>query len=513
MLKLFGAIRRSTKRFSEAAGPLSQHSYVDLLFPPETITEQDGKQIRQLVRAMLRPNEHNEASVYLTYALGTREQDAVDCGPGMYYAAAVVRMLYDNDIKCFCNMMLPDKACAGVMAGMLGSRFGSCKALLVLQTQGLYECSQTLIDIFTAQTENIDLIPLRFESELPSKEQEWPHVKREDVNTVMMLSAVQSKFCRYNSIPSPPYTVIDQPSVLEDLLIDLRMKIHVRPVSIFASMGSAESRKQSNSGLDEKMDPLDEKMDPVVVGSEAMLAAESLGSTSGGAIECSPKLESKRGLTISRNAGTIAPTLTRSASMKSMKRQKWNTKKTCMARKSVNPNVVGLKDCEFTLERASTLPELQTCSSVQALKKFATQSDGTNYSAPSVTRTESLKCQTANQQKTFKPTRRTIRHDPACDVDPLRKFTSGELLPALSVNHMCSSKCDDGEADDTALAAAIDASISEKSEKKPRLNRQKTQKQLRTARTEVAQPMLCRTVSLKSVKTKGDSAERRAKGA
>jgi len=448
---------------------------------------------------------------FLSFALGTREEDAENCGPGMYYAAAVLKMLHDNNIKCFCNLMLPDKTHEGVMAGMLGSRFGSCKVLLVLQTRGLYECNKALIEIFTAQNEEIELIPLRFESDLPSHEQEWPHVKREDINAVLMLSAVQAKFCKYNSIPSPPYTVIDQPSVLDDLLIDLKLKIDFRPIPKVASI---ESEDFQSNYIAEK----GENMDPVAVGSQAMVAAKSLTSTSEEVDECFPNQEwPSQESTLSIHAVSTATTTSSVMGMKTQKKPWKSSKKSCMAgrsmRKSCNPHVVGLKDSrlEITLERSSTVSDLVT-SNMQVLKRAATQPLESNHSTPLMT---------ASQRKSRATRRTAMRHD-ASDNDALlktpclQKTTSSTSMESISVTIGCRLKCDDGG--DNDFVTNITATSSER---RDRWNRQKAQKHfqrksvkattaVRATRNEsdIAEPIR-KSIAPKSAKPKASPAEKR----
>mmetsp|Transcript_81331 Transcript_81331/g.126880 ORF Transcript_81331/g.126880 Transcript_81331/m.126880 type:complete len:463 (-) Transcript_81331:330-1718(-) len=457
---------------------------------------------------MLGPDEHDEALVFLSFALGTREEDAENCGPGMYYAAAVLKMLHDNNIKCFCNLMLPEKTHEGAMAGMLGSRFRSCKVLLVLQTRGLYECNKVLLEIFTAQNEQIELIPLRFESDLPSHEQEWPHVKREDINAVMMLSAVQAKFCKYNSIPSPPYTVIDEPSVLDDLLIDLKLKVDFRPIPKDVSI---EAEDFQSNYIAEK----GENMDPEAVGLQAMLAAKSLTLTSEEVDECFPKQEwpsqelPSQESTLSIHAVSTATTTSSVMGMKTQKKPWKSSKKSCMAgrsmRKSCNPHVVGFKDSrlEITLERSSTVPDLGT-SNMQVLKRAATQPLESTQSTP-------LMSHTATQRKS-RATRRTRHNASQC----LQKNTSSTSTESMSVTIGCMLKCDDGG--DNDLVTNITATSSERRE---RWNRQKAQKHsqrksvkattsVRATRNEsdIADPIR-KSIAPKSGKPKVSPAEKR----
>lgn len=51
---------------------------------------------------------------------------------------------------------------------------------------------------------------------------EWPNVERTELEEVVMVHEVQQRFCTLNSIPSPPYTVVSQPSVLADFMADLK---------------------------------------------------------------------------------------------------------------------------------------------------------------------------------------------------------------------------------------------------------------------------------------------------
>lgn len=226
--------------FEQMAGPLASCGLLEMMHPPEVITKKQGDEVRQLSQAMLRHEPH-DAPVFVTYALGKRSEDADGCGPGMYFAASVLKMLFDSDVKCICDLMLPAGSPHSILTGLLGSRFASVKVLLVLQTKALYDSQEALTEIFTAQTSDVEIIPLRFENDLPPSSDEWPQIARDDINGVMMLAAVQARFGKCTAIPQAPYTIVDEPCVLDDLLVDLKARLARRKSSTKSSEGGSSA--------------------------------------------------------------------------------------------------------------------------------------------------------------------------------------------------------------------------------------------------------------------------------
>jgi len=121
--------------------------------------------------------------------------------------------------------MLPDDiATRKIFCGQIGGvKSAVGQTLIVLQTAALYDDKFSLREIYSAQSSKFEIIPLRFESHLPSGKDVWPQITRNDMEGMLMVSVVE-RFCKLNSIPSPPWTIINQRSVLEDFTTDLKLK-------------------------------------------------------------------------------------------------------------------------------------------------------------------------------------------------------------------------------------------------------------------------------------------------
>merc|ERR1712146_609019 len=94
------------------------------------------------------------AKVFLTYATGSRPDDAEGFGPGLYYVAALAKFLYDNGIPCFCDVMqeLVDEIVdhtprRQVFNAQLSNRFSQCELLIVIMTEALFNCLHSLESI------------------------------------------------------------------------------------------------------------------------------------------------------------------------------------------------------------------------------------------------------------------------------------------------------------------------------------------------------------------------------
>jgi hypothetical protein len=92
------------------------------------------------------------------------------------------------------------------------------KVLIIILTAGLFHSKPCLKEIDTAIKNKIALLPVRFEDNLPAKEEQWTNL--DDPDWEMRKFRVQEKLNSLNNIPNPG-TVLDRPSALDDIMAEL----------------------------------------------------------------------------------------------------------------------------------------------------------------------------------------------------------------------------------------------------------------------------------------------------
>eukprot|EP00900_Chrysochromulina_parva_P013097 jgi/Chrpa1/21789/Chrysochromulina_OHIO_Genome00026281-RA len=166
-------------------------------------------------------------SIVLTYASGrrTNRKDAADdcegSGPGVMYAMGLSEFFHERGLQCFSGLQVPP----GVdwetfmlrLTGENGKR-EKPKVLIIILTAGLYHSRPCLKEIDTAIKNKIALLPVRFEDNLPAKEEQWTNL--DDPDWEMMKFHVQAKLNKLNNIPNPG-TVLNRATALEDILAEL----------------------------------------------------------------------------------------------------------------------------------------------------------------------------------------------------------------------------------------------------------------------------------------------------
>jgi hypothetical protein len=160
----------------------------------------------------------------LSYASGRRTNRkgvADDCdgsGPGVMYAKGLMEFLHERGLQCFSGLQVP----AGVdwetfmlrLTGENGKR-EKPKVLIIILTAGLFHSKPCLKEIDTAIKNKIALLPVRFEDNLPAKEEQWTNL--DDPDWEMMKFHVQAKLNKLNNIPNPG-TVLNRPTSLQDIV-------------------------------------------------------------------------------------------------------------------------------------------------------------------------------------------------------------------------------------------------------------------------------------------------------
>ena len=189
---------------------------------PGVTTEQSNDVQRVIQSLMDRPWEHWFPEVCISYATGTRGEDAPGAGPGMLQAAAITHALYNAGIACASGLCVPAGNDWKDFLPKIKSRFSRCKVLIVLLSPAFYRSQPCLIEVHkSTKAKSMVIIPLRCSGSLPSTDAQWPDI---DQKEVMVLDQVQDKLGSINALP-PRGCFFDSPSYLDDLVGRVRSVI------------------------------------------------------------------------------------------------------------------------------------------------------------------------------------------------------------------------------------------------------------------------------------------------
>jgi hypothetical protein len=197
---------------------------------PAAITLEQLEDSKRGVCALL-PNGTKYEDWYpplvLSYASGRRTNRkgvADDCegsGPGVMYAKGLMEFLHERGLQCFSGLQVPP----GVdwetfmlrLTGENGKR-EKPKVLIIILTAALYQSKPCLKEIDTAIKHEVELLPVRFEDNLPGKAEQWTNLKGQEWE--MRKFRVQEKLNALNNIPNPG-TVLNRPTSLQDIVAEL----------------------------------------------------------------------------------------------------------------------------------------------------------------------------------------------------------------------------------------------------------------------------------------------------
>jgi hypothetical protein len=130
-----------TRKLFEVPGKY-QESTRKLFEVPGTITEQMTQGVKDQVLSQLPegvPFENFYPEAVISYASGKRPQDCAGAGPGMYYAADLVKLLNGRGVQCFSGLHVPPgKDWKTFMLRLEGHR-ARAKVLIVVLTKALFE--------------------------------------------------------------------------------------------------------------------------------------------------------------------------------------------------------------------------------------------------------------------------------------------------------------------------------------------------------------------------------------
>lgn len=267
--------RESTTKKNVPDGMAASIQSLAQTIMPSRITLKDGEEVRNSMQRLVKGHVDSYfPEVLISYATGCRDQchghwrddDAEGCGPGMLYCQAICNELEARGINTFSGLHVPAGTDWQVFLLKLNSRFSEAKVLIVIVTPAMYRSIPCLTEIFTALTNKrrVTLLPVLFENPIPRVDEQWPSIKRHETEKLMMLTKVQQNFGALNCIPSPPGSILDQPSIIDRVLEDTAKAIgmdHLPPVVPVAhGKGHDETREaelaQTGIGGDAKVTPV-----------------------------------------------------------------------------------------------------------------------------------------------------------------------------------------------------------------------------------------------------------------
>ena len=191
---------------------------------PRAITikmlEEYKRRVKNLVPKGIKYEDYFPA-IILSYASGRRPDDCEGSGPGVVYVMGLAEFLHERGLRCFSGLQVPPgedwETFMLRLTGENGKR-EKPKVLIVLLTAALYQSKPCLKEIDTAIRQEIPILPVRFEDDLPGKAEQWTNLKGSEWE--MRKFRVQEKLNSLNNIPNPG-TVLDRPSALDDIMAEL----------------------------------------------------------------------------------------------------------------------------------------------------------------------------------------------------------------------------------------------------------------------------------------------------
>jgi len=189
---------------------------------PDVISEQMTQVVKSRVLALLPKGVQFQdfyPEVVISYASGRRSgRDCDGAGPGMYYAAGILKILHERGVRCFSGLHVPPGTDWEVFMLRLNSRRAQAKVLIVVLTAALFESKPCLKEINAAIKKGIPVLPIRFEDKVPGHKDQWARFTDED--SELMIYRVQEHLSKVNSIPHPGtvLTVPDSMNTIVDLV-------------------------------------------------------------------------------------------------------------------------------------------------------------------------------------------------------------------------------------------------------------------------------------------------------
>lgn len=188
---------------------VATHGTDDLWLPPAQITTRMSNAVQAFVQSLIPVGGVDTfwPTVVLSYATGCRGgTDAPGAGPGMYFAAAMVRALAQAGFACFSGLCIPGGVDWKTFLPRLQRKLikrAAAQVLVVMQTKALYRSTPCLVEIHTALQNGVTVIPVRLELDLPRADEQWSEQgDPQDIKDNMMRAKVQEGLNKLNSVPA-----------------------------------------------------------------------------------------------------------------------------------------------------------------------------------------------------------------------------------------------------------------------------------------------------------------------
>ena len=220
---------------------------------PPTLDADITQAIKARIRSYVPPGtqlDNHYPAVVLSYASGRREgRDCEGAGPGMCYAAAFIDMLHECDVACFSGLTIPVGEDWKVFMLRLEGRKANAKVLIVLLTAAFFKSKPCLLEVNAAIENKVALVPVRLEETLPSKREQWAHLKSEEDEVT--INTVQKSLGRVNAIPHPG-TILSVPSALGEIFEKVGEKVgDLRVRERLDALAAAANKSEGKKGLQE----------------------------------------------------------------------------------------------------------------------------------------------------------------------------------------------------------------------------------------------------------------------
>jgi hypothetical protein len=185
-----------------------------LLNPPDPISFEDADVVKHALKKLseaIGDPRNFFPEVFIICHLGKRGDDCERAGPGLFYAAALLKLCFGHGVPCFTTFLVPDKdehhkagrisQAASALANIahvhhsergdphsaflsrINDRDCLCRVVIIVETPELYEDQKCMEQIHAAlrvserSQEDICVIPLRFDSNIIAPEDRWESVK------------------------------------------------------------------------------------------------------------------------------------------------------------------------------------------------------------------------------------------------------------------------------------------------------------------------------------------------
>lgn len=216
----------------EAPQSSQDSKFMEWFTVPRRISTIQANTLQHQTRERAREHCNGDISIFfpkvvISFATGRRSTDDVGAGPGIVYAAGLMRVLFGKKVPSFSGLTLPVGEHWQTFHNRIESRGEArAKVMVCILTQAFYSSIQCLQETALAARCKIPVIGLRFEHELPSRPEQWLEV--EDYDHDLMVRRAQNVLAG-NWIPPRGVFTDSLDQNIAELMCELRNKtgLHV----------------------------------------------------------------------------------------------------------------------------------------------------------------------------------------------------------------------------------------------------------------------------------------------